>query len=127
MGFNYYDPNDFSGDVNKEVGDIKEWEEKAQPMLDDYGRKVVSSSFYRFLIFFLFLGIISMTILGGIFVYQVSDGKLQSIVNTYFEPQINNTVNNEYDFQPTTNNQYDFQNQNNHTIIVNNYIDIPNN
>lgn len=111
-------------DAKKEVEDqkVKEFQESIKdwnkaPQAKEHNVEIVNRSWHGFLTFFFILFLIAL--IGGIIytVYLIKEGKFQSTINTVLNPYINNTTNNQYDFNPLTTNEY--STQNNYTIVNN--------
>ena len=77
-----------------------------------------------FILFFLIIGIITIFVMFGLYLFYISNDKFKDInsnsQNVNLEPKIDvySTTNNTYQFQTPTNNFY------NYTIVINNYINL---
>lgn len=127
--------NEFSGNVNPDsmyepsfgqkpkplpkTKTVEEWKQEANDISKETGQTVVGNKWYTFLMVFFFLAIVMVLILGVAFVYQVSEGKFKSSVSQTVEPQIDTTVNNQYNFTSETENEFHNDIGLNATIVIN--------
>lgn len=103
------------------VQDFKE-NVNQNPLLREHGVIAVNISehmFYKFFTFFIFLLILTGLIVVG---WMIANGKLDGLVKPVFNNQVDNNVQNSYNFSPETNNQYTHKIDNNFTINIINYI-----
>jgi len=98
------------------------------PQLEGYPydtqKKEVNSSWHGFLVVFFILIIVSLTVLAGLFVYYVSEGKFETDIRQDITPIVNmNTTvenDNDYSFNPKTDNNFnnEFVSNTNITIVI---------
>lgn len=84
-------------------------------------KEVPNYAFYGIVLFFL-----AILVMGGIFLYEVSNGMFKPEIQQPIDTHVNSTTSNQFDFTPSTQNTYNnFNNYtiiNNYTILNNNYI-----
>ena len=120
--------NEFSSDVKENYYEpqfkhetVEDWKNESNKMLKESGsgEVITNGRWYVFLVVFFVLGIATMLVLGIVFVMMVSDGKFQSSISQVVEPQIDNVVNNGYNFTSETDNEFNNNFHQNTTIVIN--------
>lgn len=118
--------NELEGEINgfgarKLV--VEDWKERSNQALkkQKIPYKVVSSTHSSFLQVCIGIFLIFMVILGSIFIYMVSEGKLRDEITQPIDNQVNSTTQNEYSFNQDTynkfNNTFNFEFQLNEEFI----------
>ena len=113
---NLPEPKDYFPELKTDKEKRKEWNKK---VFEPTNHKLVTSASHNFWKIMGVLFFILLIFNTGFFVYLVNNHKLDGLIQSDFNAQINNTINNEYKFNPTTENQYEHNIYNNHTIINN--------